>query len=317
MQFAIDPSKNRIHAKDAAKEVTYLCPICEKELSLKKGQVLAPHFAHYPNKRCIDSWKYDESGWQQNHQRAFPPEVQEVMVKCEGEIHRADILIGNTVILFQHEPITANFFYTKTNFFQKADKTVFWVFDIEASYAAKELRQNPKNRDFLFWDNPLPCLKKFVPQKSERVSVFLSISDRKLLKVEWAAPDASFTRIIHDAGFAPDLSSEDGIQQAAMNKAQRFDNLREKNRPWQKKAASTQSAPEKQWHICNATGTWHLDKCKTCEHNLVNEFRSKSKYHNGGLFFYCCYPRVVNPVVAKENEPSVAKVPSIWLKTGD
>ena len=37
-----------------------------------------------------------------------------------------------------------------------------------------------------------------------------------------------------------------------------------------------------------------FDKCWECRNNLINEFRTGTDYRQGGLFFYCAYPRIIH-----------------------
>ena len=35
-------------------------------------------------------------------------------------------------------------------------------------------------------------------------------------------------------------------------------------------------------------------QCRECQNNLINEFRTGTDYRQGGLFFYCAYPRIIH-----------------------
>ena len=46
--------------------------------------------------------------------------------------------------------------------------------------------------------------------------------------------------------------------------------------------------------ICPKTHDWHNNQCRECQNNLINEFRTGTDYRQGGLFFYCAYPRIIH-----------------------
>ncbi len=48
------------------------------------------------------------------------------------------------------------------------------------------------------------------------------------------------------------------------------------------------------WYICPKTHDWHNNQCRECQNNLINEFRTGTDYRQGGLFFYCAYPRIIH-----------------------
>ena len=296
MRFAKNLIEMRVCADDAVKGEKYFCPACNGPLVLRKGKILSPHFAHPPRQPCIDTWVYDDSNWQREQQSKYPIEKQEVLILHNAEQHRADVVVGNNVILFQQEPISSKFFTEKTKFFQGAGYDVFWIFNVEKDYQAKALRVNPRDQNGFFWDTPLSCLKKFDPKADKHTFILLAINPKCTIKVEWAAPNSGFARFMIDSYYYPNLMTEEGCEEAKLNQYSRFEAFKQRNTPWHKKASSTNHAPDKRWHICEKTGSWHLDACKTCEHNLICEYRStNTKTHTpGGLFFYCCYPRELN-----------------------
>ena len=316
MRFANNSFGLRICADDAAKGEEYFCPTCSKPLVLKKGKIILPHFAHFPNQPCTDTWTYDESPWQQKWQRKFRAEQQEVIVSHNSQSHRADIIAGDNVLLFQDTAITGKFFNEKTKYFQHDGKDVFWIIHVEEDIAAGILRVNPKDKNQMFWDHPPVFLKKVDLKQDKKLHIVLDMGNGKLRKVEWVAPGSGFERFIVDSSYTPDLLTEDGRKDAALNQYGRFDAFKQRNMPWKKKASSTNGAPDKRWHTCEKTGAYHCDQCKRCEHNLISEYRSANAKSGtpGGLYFYCRYPEVANPVVAGEDGLPKVEVPTIWLK---
>lgn len=316
MRFAKDQKGDRVCADNAIRNEEYLCPSCNKALVLKRGKILLPHFAHFPHQPCTDNWTYDESPWQQKWQGKFPADSQEVIVSHSTQSHRADIIIGNNVVLFQQTAITAKFFFEKTKYFQHDGKDVFWIINVDEDLAAGILRVNPRDRNKMFWDYPPAFLKKVDLKKNKKLHILLDMGKGRLVKVEWVAPDSGFTRFIVDSSFKPDIFTPEGCELAKLNQYGRFEELKRQSMPWHKKAGTTSKAPETSWYGCDKTGKEHCDHCKQCEHNLITEYRSENFKTNipAGTFYYCCYPRVMHEMVAEENGAAKNGVPSIWLK---
>jgi hypothetical protein len=129
MFTALNENNERIDINKADKSQRYFCPICGKELYIKATDSFSvrTHFAH--KSKCLDTWKHDMSEWHYNWQCLFPIGNREVVVEKDGVIHRADILINNVVIEFQHSPITAEEITKRNNFYLSCGYTVVWVFD--------------------------------------------------------------------------------------------------------------------------------------------------------------------------------------------
>lgn len=131
MFIALDANKNRISIENATKENQYFCPICGAPLTIRATDSLAvrTHFAHKRGTECLDNWTHDMSEWHLNWQQQFPVENREVVIEKNGVKHRADIFINNTVIEFQHSPITADEIAERNNFYLDCGYQVIWVFD--------------------------------------------------------------------------------------------------------------------------------------------------------------------------------------------
>ena len=50
--FALDSGGRLTHANDASRGNGYFCPACEQKLTLKRGKIKMPHFAHKPESNC-------------------------------------------------------------------------------------------------------------------------------------------------------------------------------------------------------------------------------------------------------------------------
>lgn len=78
------------------------CPICQKEVIAKCGEIKVWHFAHISNIDC-DNWYEPESEWHIKWKNEFPPEQQEIKI---GK-HRADIITRTgTIIELQSSSIS-------------------------------------------------------------------------------------------------------------------------------------------------------------------------------------------------------------------
>ena len=58
------------------------------------------------------------SDWHYDWQNQFPVDNQEIVFTKDNKIHRADVFINNTVIEFQHSPITEAEFNDRNNFYK-------------------------------------------------------------------------------------------------------------------------------------------------------------------------------------------------------
>ena len=145
-----------INSAAACQNGSYFCPVCGQPLQLKasSSKCIRPHFAHLPKHPCTDTWEYDMSEWHLSWQEKFPEECREVVMEKDGEKHRADILIHNTVIEFQHSPIKLKEFQARNQFYLGCGKKLIWIFDIsdkeidykEFSYSAFDYIKLPRRK---------------------------------------------------------------------------------------------------------------------------------------------------------------------------
>lgn len=173
MFIALNENNERISIDKADKSQRYFCPVCGETLSIKAIDSLSvkAHFAHKRGTECLDTWKHDMSEWHYNWQRLFPAENREVVVEKDGVKHRADVLINNFVIEFQHSPITAKEITERNNFYLSCGYTVVWVFDAEGKI--KNVDGGYENIDpfrTLEWKR---ARREFNIETPERVLVFI------------------------------------------------------------------------------------------------------------------------------------------------
>lgn len=115
---------------DAIKGEGYFCPVCDNPLIIKAvNSQIATHFAHKKWAHCPDIWECDTSEWHKTWQNRFPKECREVVVEKNGIKHRADILINNTVIEFQHSHISHEEILERNEFYLSCGYRVVWIFD--------------------------------------------------------------------------------------------------------------------------------------------------------------------------------------------
>lgn len=142
--IAIDKLNNRVTIDETVKGEVYFCPLCGEKISCKKGRIRKHHFAHMPNSNCHD-WG-DMSDWHWEWQELFPKDYREVIMHGNGHIHRADVFIPmkNTVIEFQHSPISNDEFNIRNSFYTDLGYRLIWVFDAEKAmrYETYKLCEN-------------------------------------------------------------------------------------------------------------------------------------------------------------------------------
>jgi len=174
MFIANDENNNKISIEQIKQNSSYYCPCCGEPLIIKAKNSLAirPHFAHKKGSDC-DDFSHDMSEWHLKWQQWFPKEFREVVVENNGEKHRADVLINNTVIEFQHSPITAKEIARRNNFYLSCGYEVIWVFDAEGQIK----NRHRDNIDPSRCTNSDLCWKRAKQQFSipidKRVSVFI------------------------------------------------------------------------------------------------------------------------------------------------
>ncbi len=89
-------------------------------------------------------------------QNYFPKHFHEIVVQHNNHKHRADILIDDIVIEFQHSPISISEFNDRNVFFKKAGYRLAWVFDLSEQYGSENIYfQEYRTLDYLMhWKHP-------------------------------------------------------------------------------------------------------------------------------------------------------------------
>lgn len=128
MFVAKDEAGNRVSIKHACRESEYFCPVCGESLIQRHGTLRADHFSHKADSKCL--FGYPMTEWHWDWQNRFPEDCREVVFANDsGDIRRADIVIGNSVIEFQHSGILYDEIVSRTKFHRCEGRNVCWVFD--------------------------------------------------------------------------------------------------------------------------------------------------------------------------------------------
>lgn len=92
--------------KTKAKPKTFAkCPLCNKKVVSKCGEIKVWHWAHYKDESC-DRWYEPETYWHLHWKYTFGKENAEIVIQKDGKRHIADILTNdNVVIELQNSPI--------------------------------------------------------------------------------------------------------------------------------------------------------------------------------------------------------------------
>lgn len=180
MQFAYDYNDVRVFIDDSHSNQEYYCPYCGAPLITKKGQIRQHHFAHRTNHLCTDSWErngtYDKSPWHNDWQDIFPRNNQEVKLQLGETIHRADVIVGRTVIEFQHSIIPAKTFDDRNNFYLNLGYKVIWLFDLTDLVDNGQITYAAQQRGLTFhWNNPKRAFASY-DVKSGCIDLFFQIN---------------------------------------------------------------------------------------------------------------------------------------------
>ena len=159
MFIAADGNGKKIFIEDIDSRDKYFCPFCLQELDVRWGNQRRHYFAHKrKSSPCTDSWVnkngyYDDdtNSWHYEWQKLFPAENQEVRLEFGKIVHRADVVVGNTVIEFQHSPLSHNKFEERTNYYHSCDCKVIWIFDLIDDFNNNEI--SFIDQKMLFWSN--------------------------------------------------------------------------------------------------------------------------------------------------------------------
>lgn len=184
MLIALDENRERIIARKADKKCRYYCQECGEEVLLRKGEIRRPHFSHHKGSDCPAA-HCNKTEWHYEWQEAFGLEYAEYVIQAGGFKHIADILLGDTVIEFQHSRILREDVAERNIFYRQHDLNVVWVFDCRKDRENGYLFPYEKRPswNWLFqWIRP----NKAVITASYGATVYLQVSDNCLLEITWS-----------------------------------------------------------------------------------------------------------------------------------
>ena len=182
MLFAVDYNDHRVHIDETHSNQEYYCPYCGAPLIARKGDVRQHHFAHKQDHHCSDTWvhhrshNYDLSAWHNEWQSLFPKENQEVKLSLGDTRHRADVMVGRTVIEFQHSIMQVQAFDDRNNFYFNLANKVIWLFDL-SDLLEEQLFYKETNEGLEFhWRNPKKAFNNY-DIKSGCIDLFFQLNE--------------------------------------------------------------------------------------------------------------------------------------------
>lgn len=177
MLIGLDSENNRIDAANAEKGQDYFCPICNCKLELRKGAIRCHHFGHWKNQSCTEKWPPEMSEWHYNWQHLFPKECIEVVLQNRQEEHRADVLIDNVVVEFQHSSMSPEIFQERNRFYTTTGHPIVWLFDlIEEVNKEKIIYSQPLIGGYE-WKWSKTTFAGFNPYENDNITVFFQLYD--------------------------------------------------------------------------------------------------------------------------------------------
>lgn len=181
---ALDKNNNPVFIDEADREETYYCQLCHQELTQKRGDIKAHHFAHLSPKGtsgeytiCKDEWEYEHSDWYKCWIRRFSNRELETVLEHNGIRHIADVFVNNTVIQFQQGQISLSMFEAKNRFFKDCGYKVIWVFDETFEKENKYICLEPESKLRYSWTNPRRALADLTLPR-EDVSVYFEFEEK-------------------------------------------------------------------------------------------------------------------------------------------
>ena len=177
MLIALDSNSNRINATDAQKGQDYFCPICNGKLELRKGSIRCHHFGHWKDQSCTETWSPEMSEWHYNWQCMFPEDCREVVLQNRQELHRADVLINNVVVEFQHSPMSPEEFQERNQFYTSAGHPIVWLFDLTTEVKKEKIIYSQPLIGGYEWKWSKTTFAGFNPYENDNITVFFQLYD--------------------------------------------------------------------------------------------------------------------------------------------
>ncbi len=192
------------------------CTLCHNEVIPARGKIRIHHFRHKNVEKCPFAHNYEEmTEWHLAHQKCFPIECREVVIKHADDLFRADVCIDygeirsskarlfssselyedwsfedskGIVIEFQHSRISQKDFDERNRFYTDAGYHICWVFDARDALLEEDFQFDEAGREhgWYLWKNPIGTLVGLDWWDSfydGKLTIFLELSDQKYLRV--------------------------------------------------------------------------------------------------------------------------------------
>lgn len=196
--FALDLGGNRVYIENAKQGTVYRCEECGTKLIAKnQGTEKCHHYAHKSDaaqsveqSQCIkrnDCRRENQmSEWHRSWQERYPENQREIVLKQNGKIFRADVVLksSKTIIEFQHSKINDDDFHARNEFYTSLGYRVIWLFDFDelegkykyiypdqySSFIEKMVRKN-QSVYAMDVDTYLSIFGYWKPQDNKRIEV--------------------------------------------------------------------------------------------------------------------------------------------------
>lgn len=221
MKVALNENKQPVNTYYAVKhrDEKYTCPRCHKEVMLKIGKIISPHFSHLPNTTC-NNISYDMSDWHRYWQLDFPIGEKEKMIKLHyllDEIpkdfltlfdieylnkdqvilkRRCDILLNDHIIEIQHSGISAIEFEARNWFYQESGYKIIWIFDMIERARNKNILRCDSYSQFYryYWKKPFRTFE-FLDLGNENITILFQFQDSKVERLIHSSKNKETGRI--------------------------------------------------------------------------------------------------------------------------
>ncbi len=183
--IARGPHGERVHVDDTESRCDYTCPVCGTLLVPHKGDVRRHHFKHKGDHACVDSWggTYCDSEWHHAWQERFPLDNREVTLALGSVRHRADVIVGQTVVEFQHSRLAKERYDDRNAFYGDLGYKVAWLFDLRSAFEDGSIVLRPDSQvdsrglqTAFQWDNPREAFRAYDPSDGS-VDLYFQLED--------------------------------------------------------------------------------------------------------------------------------------------
>lgn len=190
MYTALNGLNQIVHIDETIPNEHYVCPCCGGRVYPRGGDKICRHFYHRRN-TCNDNWDYEIDDWHKEMQNCWPKENQERVIRFNGEVHRADVLVDDMVIEIQNSKMSAIEFRKRTSFFLNAGYKIAWIFNFTNAYINNRItRAIPIAKPADYTTEPLVAYRWSDPAKTFSYAPNVHQNDKFALWV-WLDPNHS------------------------------------------------------------------------------------------------------------------------------